>query len=119
MGRGPHKKTAEKIQNSSQVDESLIQEVFNFWKTTHSKRVTAMDHTRRRNIGNAISLYGVEGCKQAIIGCTYSDFHMGRNKHNRKYNDIELILRDVEHIERFIGYLPEGFDGGGSDTDPF
>ena len=119
MGRGPHKKTIEKIQNASQVDEVLIQEVFDFWKSVHSKRVTAMDHTRRRNIGNAISLYGVDACKDAILGCTYSDFHMGRNKQNRKYNDIELILRDVEHIERFIGYLPEGTDGGGSDADPF
>lgn len=32
---------------------------------------------------------------------------MGRNKSNKKYNDIELILRDVEHVERFLEFLPD------------
>jgi hypothetical protein len=106
MGRGPSKNTKEKIENSKNVPREQILEVFDFWKTTLNKRVAALDNKRSICIGNAISLYGVDVCKDAIRGCTYSEFHMGRNKNNTKYNDIELILRDAEHVERFLGYLP-------------
>jgi hypothetical protein len=32
---------------------------------------------------------------------------MGRNKNNRVYNEIELILRDSEHIERFLALVSD------------
>lgn len=108
MGRGPSSATKEKTENSKKVPEEQIQEVFDFWVTTFKKRVNAIDYKRRIAIGNAIYLYGIDNCKDAIRGCTYSDFHMGRNSANKVYNEIELILRDAEHVERFIGYLPDG-----------
>jgi len=33
---------------------------------------------------------------------------MGRNASQKVYNEIELILRDAEHVERFLGFLPDG-----------
>lgn len=120
MGRGPSSATKEKTENAKKVPEEQIREVFDFWVSTFKKRVSALDHKRYVAIGNAIHLFGIDNCKDAIRGCTYSDFHMGRNNARKVYNEIELILRDAEHVERFISYLPEGNtvveDRGG---DPF
>jgi hypothetical protein len=40
---------------------------------------------------------------------------MGRNKMNKKYDDIELILRDAQHIERFL----EQLDNSSDEKDPW
>ena len=90
------------------VSQDEIKEVFDFWVMTFKKRVSVLDQKRSITIGNAIYLFGKENCKDAIRGCTYSDFHMGRNTARKVYNEIELILRDAEHVERFLSYLPGG-----------
>ena len=102
-----NKVTQERISNSEKVDPSLVHELFDFWKTTFSIKRAALDLDRYRNLGNAIFLYGMEDCRRAILGCAASEFHMGKNKHNKVYNGIDLIFRDASHIERFIGYLEE------------
>jgi hypothetical protein len=108
MGRGKSISSNEKIENSKKVPEEQIIEVFNFWVQTFKKRVCALDKKRYIAIGNAIHFFGVDNCKDAITGCTHSDFHMGRNASQKVYNEIELILRDAEHVERFLGFLPDG-----------
>jgi hypothetical protein len=108
------KKTLEKIDNSNKVSDSEVEEVFKYWVDIHKKSRAQLDHERRRNIGSAIHLYGVQTCKDAILGCTYSEWHMGRNRSNKKYNDIELILRDVQKVEKFLSFLP---DEDANDTD--
>jgi hypothetical protein len=98
-------KSAHRISQASKaaaVAEEDIQKVFTYWKTFCSKPRSILDDKRRLCIGAAIHDYGVEQCLHAIQGCTYSDFHMGRNKNNKKYNDVELILRDARHIEQFL-----------------
>ena len=109
--RGPQKRpratSISKNKKSLLVDHSLIQEVFDFWVLTFSKKRVALDEKRRQAIGAAIHDYGLEACKDAIVGCSRSDFHMGRNKNNRVYNEIELILRDSEHIERFLALVSD------------
>ena len=57
-------------------------------------------------------MYGTQGCKDAISGTTHSPWHMGHNPQGKKYDDIELILRDEKHIEMFIDIydrVEEGF----------
>jgi len=78
--------------------------VFNFWlenMRSNSKTRVVLSDKRRRKIEKAIKLYDVQTCKDAILGCAMSDFHMGRNGMGKKYDELELILRDEEHIERF------------------
>jgi hypothetical protein len=108
MGRGISSATKAKTENAKQVSEEEIKEVFDFWVSTFKKRVSVLDHKRYIAIGNAIHLFGKENCKDAITGCTHSDFHMGRNASRKVYNEIELILRDAEHVERFLSFLPDG-----------
>jgi len=57
-------------------------------------------------------MYGVEACKDAISGATHSPWHMGHNPQGKKYDDIELVLRDEKHIEMFLDIydgVEEGF----------
>lgn len=107
---GPQKRpratTVSKNKKSLRVDNNQIQEVFDFWALTFNKKRVVLDEKRRQTIGAAIHDYGLEVCRNAIVGCSRSDFHMGRNKNNRVYNEIELILRDSEHVERFLALVP-------------
>lgn len=116
---GPQKRpratSISKNKKSLLVDHNLIQEVFDFWVLTFSKKRVALDEKRRQAIGAAIHDYGLEACRDAIVGCSRSDFHMGRNKNNRVYNEIELILRDSEHIERFLALV----SGPDTNEEPF
>lgn len=66
-----------------------------------SKRKPILDATRRQILGAAIHDYEIQGCKDAIDGCALSEFHMGRNKNNKRYDSVELIFRDAEHVEKF------------------
>ena len=109
--RGPQKRpratSISKNKKSLLVDQNQIKEVFDFWVLTFGKKRVALDEKRRQAIGAAIHDYGIEACRDAITGCTLSDFHMGRNKNNKVYNEIELILRDSEHIERFLALVSD------------
>lgn len=100
--RGPSAIKKSKMAKTQQVKKEDIQEVFDFWVETFQKKRAKLDIKRELAIGSAIHDWGVDECKKAIMGCSLSDFHMGRNKNKVVYNDIELILRDSEKIERFI-----------------
>ncbi len=63
-----------------------------------------LDGKRARAIGAALKLgYTVEQLKIAIAGCGTSAWHMGKNDRNRRFDSLELILRDAEKIDMFIG----------------
>jgi len=95
------------------VAEDQILEVFNFWIEkckSSTRRKPVLDSTRRLTIGAAIHDYGIEACKEAILGCTMSEFHMGNNKNGKRYDDVELILRDAKHIEQFLDIFDKSGD---------
>lgn len=76
-----------------------IQEIFEFWKTTLAKSdQTLLSVKRKAKIHARLKEgYAVEQIKQAIIGCSKSDYHI-ENKHT----DIELICREAGKLDRFI-----------------
>lgn len=98
--KSPHKMS--QAAKTKTVAEEDIQTVFKFWVDRLEKTRPVLDEKRRQCIGAAIHDYGLERVQNAIEGCTYSDFHMGRNKANKRYDDITLILRDADHTERFL-----------------
>lgn len=84
--------------------------VFDYW-VKHVK-ATARVHPvlsdeRRRKIRKALDSHGLEIVLMAIDGVTKSDFHMGKNARGKVYNDISLILRDAQHIEKFAEMATE------------
>ena len=48
--------------------------------------------------------YTAEQMHDAFIGCARSSFHAGFNEQGKKYDDLELILRNEKNIDRFIAY---------------
>lgn len=112
MPRGPAKKTVERNTAASKISEEDILQVFEFWKITFGKTRASLDHNRRVLLGSAIFHYGIDGAMDAIRGCTFSDFHMGRNKNNKTYTGIDNIFQDNERIEKMMSYMPDEKDYG-------
>lgn len=85
-----------------QAGYSPVEQVFIAWldSTSRSGR-TVLDDKRRRLIGVALKLYPLEDVLDAVDGWKYDSHHRGENDRGRAYNDLELILRDPQHIERF------------------
>lgn len=73
--------------------------VFMLGKNPHR---VALGPKRRRAIERALALYDVETLLLAVEGCAASPFHRGENDRDTEYTDLELILRDESHIERFV-----------------
>ena len=103
--------------SASKVTAEQIFEVFQHWvatcRTTNRGRKPVLGDKRRRKIEKAIELYGLDACLDAIKGVTFSSWHMGHNPQGKKYDDIELILRDEKHIEMFLDLADQadsGFD---------
>ncbi|MGK5003692.1 hypothetical protein [Janthinobacterium sp. LB2P70] len=46
--------------------------------------------------------YGLGKISKAIRGCSKTPHNMGQNDAKTKYNGLGLILRDADHIDRFI-----------------
>jgi hypothetical protein len=109
-GRGESGLVKEQRAKAAEVLEEDVQKVYEYWLLQFRPgrlRVPALDDRRRLKVASAIHDYGVDECLRAIDGCGASDFHMGRNKANKRYDDLELIFRDQDHVERFLGYLQE------------
>jgi hypothetical protein len=105
--------------NTSAVPISEVQEVFEHWvatfRATGRGPVPVLSDKRKSKIAKAIKDYGTKTCLEAISGCALSDWHMGENPRGKKYDDIELILRDSAHIEKFATIYAEDGNAGRSD----
>lgn len=114
-GRPISDKALSRAKKSAMISDSEVAEVWMHWITamrTGSKRKPVLDATRRQVIAAAIHDYEVQGCKDAIDGCLLSEFHMGRNKMNKRYDSVELIFRDAEHVEKFHEILDKSTEDG-------
>lgn len=115
LGRPISDKALSRAKKSAMISDSEVTEVWMHWITamrTGSKRKPVLDATRRQVIAAAIHDYEVQGCKDAIDGCLLSEFHMGRNKMNKRYDSVELIFRDAEHVEKFHEILDKSTEDG-------
>jgi hypothetical protein len=86
----------------SKETTSLVTEVFDHWRVKMSSPRSKMDSNRRTLITNALKLYPADVLKLAIDGCAGSTFHMGKNDTGKKYNGLDLILRNAEKIDGFV-----------------
>jgi hypothetical protein len=83
-------------------DRDVIGEVFAYWQKTMNSPGSKLDDKRRKAIVNALKLYEPRQVCEAILGCSRSAWHMGQNDRHRKFNGLDLILRDAEHIDMFV-----------------
>lgn len=91
------------MNRGTNVTASEVLEVFRHWARVMGKKSVFLDPKRDKTIRQALHMGAtIEQCKLAIDGCRASRWHMGENDRRTVYNDLSLILRDAEHIERFI-----------------
>ena len=89
--------------NVPESNLSASTQVFQYWQSVMNHPRAKLDRKRKGKIKQALKLgYDVPELKQAIDGCAKTPFNMGKNDNGQLYNDIELILRDATHIDRFI-----------------
>lgn len=83
--------------------KSAAEQVFDHWVFMFGRnpRRCAFGPGRRKAVERALGLYDLETLMLAIEGCAASAWHAGDNDRNRPFDDLELILRDEPHIERF------------------
>lgn len=84
-----------------------VETIFEFWKKVMASPKSALDKKRRVLIEVALQSYQPADICKAIRGCSKSPHNMGKNDRNTKYNGLNLILRDAEHIDYFMN-----LDGG-------
>lgn len=85
------------------VPTEQIEALFDFWKTTfHKRSTTILDDARKKKIATAIKAYGLDTCKHAVLGCSMSDWHTGKNPGNKQYTDLTLIFRNSDKVEAFL-----------------
>ena len=80
-----------------------VQPIFDYWVETMGK-TAATKLTKNRIACVSARLkdgYTVDQIKLAITGCARSPHHMGQNNEGTIYDDLTLICRNGENIERF------------------
>ena len=92
--------------NALQVVQSPdVLEVFAHYRGYHP-RAHKTPHSKQKEWGKIKARlaegYSVDDLKLAIDGCHRSPFHMGENDNGRKYNTLELIVRDGSKVQSFI-----------------
>jgi hypothetical protein len=98
------RKYARRRRKVSEAKSEDVDLVWREWVRVHrpgQENRVKLTEERRERIAWATATYGVEACVEAILGCKLSPFHQGDNDRRRKYDDVELILRDAAKIERF------------------
>jgi hypothetical protein len=83
---------------------SDVRTIFEHWKKTTGHPRAVLDGKREGYVRRALKRYPLESLLTAIDGWKASPYHQGINETGTVYDALTLILRDAEHIERFIGY---------------
>jgi len=106
-------KKAEHKRKERKYTKENIQCIFSFWKEILNHPKSLLDPGRKIKIGARLKEgYTVKQCKQAILGCKASAYHMGANHNGKngigvKYDSIDLIFKKGDKLEQFIGYYEQ------------
>jgi len=82
----------------------LVEEIFSYWKLVMNHPRASLSTKRRRMVRARLKeKYTVDDIKRGIDGCKATPFNMGENKDHAIHDDLELICRTTEHLDRYIG----------------
>lgn len=107
-GDGGEKPSVELVSNHAALSESdtspspsATEMVFSAWQESTGHRQAKLDPKRKRAITSALKDYTVADLIDAVRGWRHFPHNRGENERNTVYDDLTLLLRDAEHIERF------------------
>jgi hypothetical protein len=95
-----------------ELDKDYVNEdvdrVWDSWLESTGKNPnrTRLDAKRKKLIVKALADYTVGEVVAAVTGWEHSPHHRGENERGTKYNDLSLLLRNPENIERFRDLHP-------------
>jgi hypothetical protein len=90
-----------------------VEVVFAAWCASTGRERSILTDKRRRLIRDRLREgYAVEELVAACAGWRLSKWHAGENPGNVTYNDIELLLRDARHVEKFRDLALDYIAGG-------
>ena len=94
---------APRRRGNSAKPPSAVAVIFDYWQNTLGHPKARLDDKRRKVIGRALEdgYTAAELC-EAIRGCAVTPHNMGINDRGARYDALGLILRDADHIDRFI-----------------
>ena len=76
--------------------------VFAYWAAVMAVKGAVLSPKRQKAVeGRLADGYDVEALKEAIDGCAKTPHNMGQNDRGTKFNDLELICRSPENVDRF------------------
>jgi hypothetical protein len=90
-----------------ELDKDYVNEdvdrVWSAWLESTGKNPNRakLDAKRKKLIVKALADYTVGEVVAAVTGWEFSPHHRGENERGTKYNDLSLLLRNPENIERF------------------
>lgn len=91
--------------------KQIIEEIFLHWKKVHEHpRVPLRPSLVKKIQARLKEGYSKEELLEAIEGCKLNPWHQGENPNGVKYDRLDLILRDSEHVDMFIS-LYEKYNG--------
>lgn len=79
-----------------------VRDVFDHWRSVMGHDDAKLTEKRERLVRARLKHYTVEQLKAAIDGCKATPFNMGANRDGQVYDDLALICRDGEHVERYM-----------------
>jgi hypothetical protein len=94
------------VEQARPIDD--ITHVFRTWQEATRKHRAQLDPKRRRRIKAALAQYPLQDVLDAVRGWQHSPHHCGQNNTATVYNDLDLLLRDAEHLERFRDLWRDG-----------
>lgn len=100
----PGKITRERTNNRSpNGDPAICERVFAYWQKLWEHPRARLDAKRKRAIKARLKDgYTEADLIRAIDGCKATPFNNGDNDRGQRYDGLTLILRDAEHVDRFI-----------------
>lgn len=77
--------------------------VFEHWAKVMGKTGAKFKGKRQKRVADRLKDgYTQAQLCMAVDGCALTPFNMGQNDSGQRYDDLELICRDVERVDRFI-----------------
>jgi len=78
-------------------------QVFEHWRLVMGHPDAKFTAKRKRRVQQRLAEgYTVLQLYAAVEGCKASGFHQGENRDGKVWDDLELICRDGEHVEKFL-----------------
>lgn len=107
-GKRPRKKVVsddKSLPGQMSIVDGEVEQVFAHYRTFHPRtfrnpsRVSKEWKLIERRLGEGFS---VDDLRMAIDGCHASPWHNGENDTGRKYQSLELIVRDGSKVQQFM-----------------